>query len=92
VAWVIEPLAIGLALFAVNVKQRSSGLFVAGVALCALAVVGALESVAIVVLTAFLPMWWLWKFMGPVTLIIVGIGLLIWGLIRRAPQAVASAS
>lgn len=87
VAWAIEPLSVGLALLAVNLKQRSAGLAVAGVALCALAGVGALESLFIVAVSAIIPVWWLWRWMGPVTLILVGVGLLVWGLVRRAPAA-----
>jgi hypothetical protein len=37
VQWVIEPLAVGLALLAVNVKERSSALSEAGLMLCGLA-------------------------------------------------------
>jgi hypothetical protein len=87
VAWAIEPLSVGLALLAVNVKRRSAGLLVAGVVMCGLAVVGALESLAIIAMAAFFPVWWMWKFVGPVTLILAGIGLLVWGLVRRAPAA-----
>jgi hypothetical protein len=93
VAWVIEPLSVGLALLAVNLKRRSPGLLIAGVVVCALAVAGALESLAIVALATFLPVWWLWKLVGPVTLILAGIGLLIWGLLaRRAPAVAVAAS
>ena len=46
VAWVIEPLSVGLALLAVNLKQRSPGLMVAGIAVCAVALLGALLAVA----------------------------------------------
>jgi hypothetical protein len=92
VAWAIEPLSVGLALLAVNLKQRSAGLMVAGIAVCALAVVGAIESLAIVAMAAIFPVWWLCKFVGPVTLILVGIGLLVWGLVRRAPPAPLAAS
>ncbi|MFL7792667.1 MAG: hypothetical protein AB8I69_11045 [Anaerolineae bacterium] len=85
VAWAIEPLSVGLALLAVNLKQHSAGLTVAGIAVCALAVVGAIESLAIVAMAVIFPVWWLWKFVAPVTLILVGIGLLVWGVIRRVP-------
>jgi hypothetical protein len=92
VAWVIEPLALGFALLAVNLKQRSPGLLSAGVVMCALAMVGAVESLAIIALATFLPVWWLWKFVGPVTLILAGVALLIWGFVRRAPAATMAAS
>jgi hypothetical protein len=92
VAWAIEPLSVGLALLAVNLKQRLPGLWIAGVAVCALAVVGAVESLVIIAMTMFLPVWWLWRFVGPVTLILVGVGLLIWGLVRRTPAVAVAAS
>jgi hypothetical protein len=92
VAWAIEPLSVGLALLAVNVKQRSTGLLVAGVAICGLAVVGAVESLSIIAMAAFFPVWWMWKFVGPVTLILVGIGVLVWGLVRRAPATAVAAN
>jgi len=83
VLWAIEPLSVGLALLAVYGKRRSAGLLVAGLTLCALAVLGAVGSIAIVSLSALFPVWWLWKWVGPVTVILVGVGLLVWSLIRR---------
>ena len=83
VLWAIEPLSVGLALLAVYLRRRSAGLLVAAVTLCALAVMGAVESVAIVSLSALFPVWWLWKWIGPVTVILVGVGLLVWSLVRR---------
>ena len=85
VLWVVEPLSVGLALLAVNVKRRSPGLLVAGLTLCGLAVVGAVESVAVISLSAILPAWWLWRWVGPATLIVVGLGLLVWSIVRRSP-------
>ena len=85
VLWAIEPLSVGLALLAVYVKKRSAGLMVGGLALCGLAIVGALESLAIVSLSMFFPVWWLWKWAGPVTFILVGVALLFWSLVRRVP-------
>jgi hypothetical protein len=91
VAWVVEPLSIGLALLAVNLKQRSMGLTIAGVALCALALVGAAESMVIVAVSTLIPVWWMWKWMAPVALILTGGAILVYGLIRRfpAPKLVA---
>jgi hypothetical protein len=91
VLWAIEPLSVGLALLAVYVKRRSAGLLVAGLTLCALAVLGAVESVAIVSLSALFPVWWLWKWVGPVSVILVGVGLLVWSLVRRPPALRVSA-
>jgi hypothetical protein len=85
VLWTIEPLSVGLALLAVNLKQRSTGLLTAGVAMCLLAGVGVVESVVIRIISAFFPVWWLWQWTGPVTLILIGVALLVWGLTRRSP-------
>lgn len=85
VLWTIEPLSVGLALLAVNFRRRSAGLLLAGVTMCALAGVGVVESLAILFLSAIFPVWWLWRWIGPVTLIITGAALLIWGLISRSP-------
>jgi hypothetical protein len=85
VAWVIEPLSIGLALLGINLKQRSSGLAIAGVALCVLAAVGAMQSIFIVAVSTLFPVWWMWKWMAPVALILTGGAMLVGGLIRRFP-------
>ena len=91
VLWAIVPLSLGLALLAVYLKQRSPGLLVAGLALCAFAGLGAVGSLAITVLSAIFPIWWLWQWMGPVTLILLGGGLLVYGLTRlsQAPPLAA---
>jgi hypothetical protein len=85
VLWTIEPLSIGLALLAANIKRRSAGLLAAGLVMCALAGLGFLESLVIVTLSAIFPVWWLWRWVGPVTLILAGLALLVWGLVRRSP-------
>lgn len=85
VLWTIEPLSVGLALLVVNIKQRSRGLLVAGITMCALAGVGLVESLAIVLLSALFPAWWLWRWTGPVTLILAGSALLVWSLVRHSP-------
>jgi len=54
-------------------------------------VMGAVESIAIVSLSALFPLWWLWKWIGPVTVILVGVGLLVWSLVRRPPVVRAGA-
>ena len=83
VAWTIEPLSVGLALLAVNVKQHSAGLLTAGVAMCALAGVGFVGSLIIVVLSTIFSAGWLWGWMGPAMLIVAGALLLIMSLLHR---------
>jgi hypothetical protein len=92
VLWTIEPLSVGLALLVVNIKQRSRGLLVAGITMCALAGVGLVESLAIVLLSALFPAWWLWRWTGPVTLILAGSALLVWSLVRHSPAPKPSTS
>jgi hypothetical protein len=86
VLWAIEPLSVGLALLAVNLKRRSPGLLTAGVVLCALAGIGALESLALVALSTLFHVGWLWRWTAPVTLIVLGFAVLAWGLTRRPPM------
>jgi hypothetical protein len=83
VAWTIEPLSVGLALLVVNVKQRSAGLLVAGVAMCVLAGVGLVESLAVVLLSTVFSVGWLWRWMGPVMLMVTGLLLLVMSLLHR---------
>lgn len=82
-AWTVEPLAVGLALLAVNVKQRSPALLTAGVALCALAGVGFVGSLAIVLLSTVFSVGWLWGWTGPAILIVTGALLLAMSLLHR---------
>jgi hypothetical protein len=83
VLWTIEPLSVGLALLAVNFRQPSTGLLTAGVALCVLAGLGFVESFAVVVLSWIFHTGWLWRWVGPVMLILAGCLVLILGLLHR---------
>ncbi len=83
VAWIIEPLSVGLALLAVNVKRPSEVLLFGGIGMCALAGVGLICSLVIVLLSAFFSTWWLWKWMAPVSLICAGALVLILGVLHR---------
>jgi hypothetical protein len=85
VMWAIEPLSVGLALLIIGIRRRGAGLVTAGVSLGLLAVLGAFESMAFVTLTALFRASSLWRWIGPVTLIAVGFGLLAWGVLRRSP-------
>jgi hypothetical protein len=86
VAWTIVPLSVGLALLAVYLKQRSRGLLIGGLVLCGLAGVGLVESLIVVFVSAIVPTGWLWRWMGPVTLILVGALFLILSLLHRRPE------
>jgi len=71
VLWTIEPLSVGLALLAVNLKYRRKGLLIAGLILCGVAAFG------LVLMTAVLPEWWVLNLLGPVLFIGVGLILLL---------------
>lgn len=85
VMWAIEPLSVGLALLAIGIRRHSAGRVTAGAALCLLAVLGAFESMAFVTLSAIFRAGSLWRWTGPVTLIVIGLGLLAWGVVRHSP-------
>ena len=76
VLWVVEPLSVGLSLLAVNVKVRSKGLSIAGLILCGLAGAG------LMLMLTVLGAWWPVALVGPVLLILAGLVLLGWGIIR----------
>ena len=82
VLWTIEPLSLGLAFLVVNLKQRSKGLFIAGVIMCVVAALG------LIGMTAVFPYWVLVNVLGPAILLFVGVLMLINGLVRRpaAPE------
>ena len=77
VLWAFEPLAIGLSFLIINVKQRSTGLFIAGLVLCAVAAFG------LIGMTAVFPGWLVINALGPAVLLLVGIAMLVNSLVRR---------
>ena len=84
-AWTVEPLSVGLALLAVYLKQRSPTLLAAGIAMCGLAGVGLVGSLVILFLSAIFHVGWLWRWIGPAMLIVVGFLFLVLSLLHRAP-------
>ena len=77
VLWVIEPLAVGLSLLAINAKVQSRALSIVGLSFCGLAGFGFL--LMITVLGAWWPVWLL----APALLILAGIVLLGLGMVRH---------
>lgn len=77
VLWTIEPLSVGLSFLIISAKTRSAGLFAAGLIICSVAGVGMIG------MTAIFPWWWLTNLTGPAVLILVGVLLLVWSLVRR---------
>ncbi len=76
VLWVIEPLAVGVALLAVGARKGSSGVITAGLVLCGFAGAGFLLMVAI------FSGGWLFRLVGPGLIILAGLAMLAWGLLR----------
>jgi len=76
VLWVIEPLAIGLAFLLTGVATQKSALTVLGLSFCGAAGAGLL--LMLTVLGAWGPVRWL----GPALIIVTGVVLLGWGLIK----------
>jgi hypothetical protein len=78
VLWTIEPLSVGLALLAVNLKVKSPGLRTAGLILCGFA--ASMTMMMLTVLGAWLPI----VLIGPGLLIFAGAGVIVWGFLRPA--------
>ncbi len=76
VLWTIEPLSVGLALLAVNLKVQSPGLRTAGLILCGIA--ASMTMMMLAILGAWLPI----ALVGPGLLILAGAGVIVWGLLR----------
>lgn len=77
VLWSIEPLAIGLCLLLVAVKRHSSALLILSLAICGLSGVAFTSGAAI-----FLYHWPPLRLSLPVSLIVIGAAVLLWGLLR----------
>lgn len=69
VLWAFEPLSVGVALLALNLKMRKRGLFLAGLILCSTAAVGLMGTSLL-----FTSRLWI-NVLGP--LVLVGLGLLL---------------
>jgi hypothetical protein len=75
--WTIEPLSLGLAFLLIGAVKRIGGLSLAGMILCGIAGMG------LIGMTAILSGWWLINLLGPIVLVLVGVAVLVWGLVRR---------
>jgi hypothetical protein len=82
VAWAIEPLAVGLALLLIGARKHRSGLLTAGVILCAVSGVMLFGTSALLWLSLLSWMGWLFQYLGPVVLILVGLAFLAWSVLR----------
>ncbi len=76
VLWVVEPLSVGLALLLIGARTRTPGLSTAGLILCGVAAGG------LVLMTLVLGRGWLIRLFGGGILILAGLGVLAWGMLR----------
>lgn len=76
VLWVVEPLSVGLALLATGVSQRISGLKMAGLILCGV------SAVCLLLMLTILGAWWPIALLMAALLILAGLAVLGWGLVR----------
>ncbi len=88
VLWIIEPLAVGVALFVLYYKLRHRGLLVAGAILCGIAAFG-LALMSLILASR----WWVLGLIGPGMLVLVG-GFFVLHALRMsaASEPPASAS
>jgi hypothetical protein len=76
VLWTMEPLAVGLPLLAIGLLHRTSGLVLAGTILCAA------SAVLFALMLTIVGGGWPLLLLGPMLLVLAGVALLGWGLIR----------
>ena len=76
VLWVIEPLSVGLSLLLIGVRRDIRGLRIAGFILCGIA--GAMFMLMLLVLGA----WWPIALLGPGLLILAGLAVVSWAMLR----------
>lgn len=88
VLWAVEPIAVGISLLTLNTRRPSRGLLTAGLVFCAVGAVGLMAGIAAASLSALRPLWWLWRWLAPSAVILlgaglIGAGLLFWGVTRE---------
>ncbi len=83
VLWAVEPIAIGIAILILNSRRHSRRWQTVGLISCAIGALGFLEASSAVALASIAPLWLLWRWLTPITLILIGAGLLLWQMPRR---------
>jgi hypothetical protein len=83
VMWTIEPLSVGLALLLIGGIKRRHGLMLAGLILCIIGGVGLVGMASVMSLAWFASWVWLFRFLVPIALVLVGASLLVWSLGRK---------
>lgn len=87
VLWSVEPVAVGLALLALNTRSKSTALMTAGLVLCAIGALGFMQSFAWVSFRSLRPIRWLGRWVMPLFLMVIGGVLVVWNLLN-GPQSV----
>lgn len=84
VLWTVEPLALGLVFLLISYKTHSSAMAVLGLVACVFA------AFSFTVMTGLLIFGgWFFRLSGPALLVLLGILLLSWGVVRRPITRVA---
>jgi len=88
VLWAVEPIAVGISLLTLNTRRPGRGLLPTGLVFCAIGALGLMAGMAIASLSALRPLWWLLRWLTPVTVILlgaglIGVGLVFWGATRK---------
>ncbi len=78
VLWTIEPLAVGLILLLVAYKTHSAVVGLVGLAFCGFAAFAFAAMSGLVIFGG-----WIFRLLGPAMLVLFGVILLAWGLVRR---------
>lgn len=84
VLWTVEPLALGLVFLLISYKTHSSAMTVLGLAACAFAAFSFTVMSGLLVFGG-----WFFRLSGPALLVLLGILLLGWGLVRRPAVRIA---
>lgn len=82
VLWTVEPLAVGLVLLLVGIKTQSTPTTITGLAFCAFAFSALLGMSMLLTFGG-----WILRLAGPFVLILLGVGILLLGFIRRPALA-----
>jgi hypothetical protein len=87
VLWSVEPVAVGLALLALNTRTKSTALMTVGLVLCAIGALGFMQSLVWVSFRTLRPLRWLGRWIMPLILMLIGGMLVGWNVIGKPASA-----
>jgi hypothetical protein len=82
VLWTIEPSAVGLALLLAGVRKSNKSVVAVGLGLCGFAAVAAV-GMSVILLSG----WWLFRFLWPVAIILIGVTVIGLGMIKNRTES-----